>query len=298
MLRPGTEDPKSFVAYELVVKQLSGSTLTTRASGADILRNPATTDFLYNLIYLNDTSSTVQLRSTLGVTGMLLFPMKSGSAFLTDFPTVLPSTASSTAGALAPNVLTYSAVPAGYYGVRFPFAATVGSASYQSRPYGCPVTKAYDTLSRGAFDPCAGTMLFAGPINLHQAYVIQAHGCGPTQFFNGTCNNVDPAKKCNTFNALSGDCTTCPSTKFTLASGVCVIPPTCSSGSTLVGVVCVSDLCATSNADGTCASCKSVLNEVKADGSCGLKTCTAPKVLNQTTGNCDAAPNNCDPGYF
>ena len=138
----------------------------------------------------------------------------------------------------------------------------------------------------------------AGTINSHQAYVIQAHGCGTGQFFNGTCNNVDPAKNCNTFNALSGDCTTCPSTKYTLASGSCVIPPTCSSGSTLVGVVCVSDLCATSNADGTCASCKSVLNEVKADGSCGLKVCTSPQVLNQTSGNCDAAPNNCQPGYF
>ena len=161
MLRPGTDDPKSFVAYELMAKKLSGSTFSTLASGADILRNPATTDFLYNLIYLNDTS-TVQLRSTLGVTGMLLFPMKADSAFLTDFPTTLAGTPSSTAGAPAPNILTYSALPAGYYGVRFPFSAS-GSASYQSRTYGCPVTKAFDSASRGAFDPCAGTMVYTAP---------------------------------------------------------------------------------------------------------------------------------------
>ena len=162
MLRPGTDDPKSFVAYELVAKKLLGSTFSTLASGADILRNPATTDFLYNLIYLNDTSSTIELRSTLGVTGMLLFPMKAGSAFLTDFPTTLAGTPSSTAGAPAPNILTYSALPAGYYGVRLPFSAS-GSASYQSRSYGGPVTKTLDSASRGAFDPCAGTMVYTAP---------------------------------------------------------------------------------------------------------------------------------------
>ena len=41
-----------------------------------------------------------------------------------------------------------------------------------------------------------------------------------------------------------------------------------------------------------------VLNEVKPDGSCGLKTCPSPAVLNQTSGNCDAPLSNCEPGFF
>ena len=54
-----------------------------------------------------------------------------------------------------------------------------------------------------------------------------------------------------------------------------------------------------SDAKGRCISCKSVLNEVKSDGSCGLKSCVAPDILNQKTGNCDKPPtDNCDPGYF
>ena len=97
------------------------------------------------------------------MTGMLLFPMKAGSAFLTDFPSILAPVATRTQGSPVDNVLTYSALPAGYYGVKFPFSATAGSASYQSRPYGCPVTKAFDTASRGAFDSCSGTMVSTAP---------------------------------------------------------------------------------------------------------------------------------------
>ena len=169
--------------------------------------------------------------------------------------------------------------------------------SYQSNFYDCPYSSLVSDI-RGAFDPCMGQdfMIIVAdaihPINLHQQYVLQAHGCGPTQFFNGTCNNVNPAKNCNTFNALSGDCTTCPNQKYTLASGICSMPPTCSTGSTLKGTVCVSDLCQASNADGSCSSCKSVVNEVKADGSCGLKACNSPLTLNTATGNCDVPPRH------
>jgi hypothetical protein len=52
LIRSGTDDPKSLVVYEITAKKLSGTTFTTVATGADILRNP-TTDYLYNLIYLN-----------------------------------------------------------------------------------------------------------------------------------------------------------------------------------------------------------------------------------------------------
>ena len=66
-----------------------------------------------------------------------------------------------------------------------------------------------------------------------------------------------------------------------------------------MGAVCVSVLCKTSDARGLCTSCKSVLNEVKSDGSCGLKNCVAPETLNQNTGNCDKpSEENCNPGYF
>ena len=138
----------------------------------------------------------------------------------------------------------------------------------------------------------------SGKINLHQAYIIQAYGCGPTQFFNGTCNNVDPARNCNTFNALSGSCMTCPNSNYNLSAGWCRIPPSCPTGSTAVGFVCVSDLCQTSTSAGKCATCKSVLNEVKADGSCGLKTCPSPQTLNTTSGACDKSQSKCGKGYF
>ena len=148
-------------------------------------------------------------------------------------------------------------------------------------------------------DPMPFPSSAIAPITLHQQYVLQAHGCGTTQYFDGTtCQNVDPAKNCGTHNSLSGDCTSCPSTKYTLSSGSCVLPPTCSTGSTLKGTVCVSDLCQASNADGSCSSCKSVANEVKADGSCGLKTCNSPLTLNTATGNCDVPPSNCPTGFF
>ena len=297
MLRPGTEGVRSFVAYEIVAKKLTGSTFSTLATGADILRNPTTTDYLYNLIYLSATS-TIEIRNTLSIENIELFQMRDSSTFLTDLPNMVSGVTSRTTGALVDNVITYSNLPAGFYGVRFIYFTTSGSASFQSHSYGCPVNKAYDISSRCAFDPCTGTMLFTGKTNLHQAYVIKAHGCGTTQFYNGSCHNVDPARKCNTFNALSGDCTTCPNTKFSLILGWCVIPQNCSEGSTLQGVVCVSNLCKESNAKGLCTSCKSVLNEVKADGSCRPKSCASPLTINSKTGNCDKPSHSCDPGYF
>ena len=124
------------------------------------------------------------------------------------------------------------------------------------------------------------------PTNLHQAYVTQALECGTNQFFNGTCNDMDPSKNCNTFNPLGGECQTCPNSSYILTGGRCVLPGTCSTGFTLQNYVCVSDLCASANADGSCSSCKSATNEVKADGSCGLKICTSPLILNISSGIC------------
>ena len=301
-------DIDSFRVYELTVnkRNITTNVASTVLQATDILRNgPAvsTTDNLFNLIYL-EKISTISIRNTAMnlATDIMLFEMDSTFFLNTTYTDITDATIRS----VIDDGYTYTNLKAGWYGVQFKYVGTLatdtplGSASFQSNAYTCPYDPAFKDV-RCAFNPCTGSTVVGaagGPINVHQQYIIQAHGCGLTQFFNGTCNNVDPAKNCNTFNALSGDCTSCPSTKYNLTSGSCVIPPTCSSGSTLVGVVCVSDLCATSNADGTCATCKSVLNEVKADGSCGAKTCTAPKVLNQTTGNCDAAPNNCDPGYF
>ena len=100
----------------------------------------------------------------------------------------------------------YPGLAPGWYGVRFvsTVGGDTGSASFQSYPYQCPYTAGYVDI-RADFNPCLGTMPLPGAkTNLHQTYVMQAHGCGQHQFYNGTCNNVDPAKKCNTFNALSG----------------------------------------------------------------------------------------------
>ena len=137
------------------------------------------------------------------------------------------------------------------------------------------------------------------PINLHQQNNIGGHSCNPTnQWWNGTnCNTVDPAKNCNTFDSRSGDCLSCKGSVLP-TNGACPSSSTCAAGSSLVGLVCVSDLCATSNADGTCATCKSVVNEVKADGSCDLKSCVVPLILNQVTGDCDVPPNSCPDGKF
>ena len=135
--------------------------------------------------------------------------METTNFLLNNNPVVLKTgTASSTIA------LQYT-LPAGYYGLGFKYDTTpvVASVSFQSNSYACPYTSGVNDI-RGDFDPCTGSIISNAPANLHQAYVIQAHGCSPTQFFNGTCNNVDPAKKCNTFNALSGDCTTCYSTKY------------------------------------------------------------------------------------
>ena len=222
--------------------------------------------------------------------------METTNFLLNNNPVVLKT---GTAPGSSTTALQFANLPAGYYGLAFKYETTpvVASVSFQSNPYACPYTSGVNDI-RGDFDPCTGSIISNAPKNQHQAYVIQAHGCGPMQFFNGTCNNVDPAKQCNTFNALSGDCTTCYNTKYSLVSGSCVILPTCPSGSALVGAVCVSDLCKDSNAQGLCTSCKSVLNEVKADGTCGLKTCASPAVLNSTTGNCDTLPSNCQPGFY
>ena len=62
------------MAYEIVAKKLAGSTFSTLAT-ADILRNLITC-YLYNIIYLSAYASFLELRSTLGVSNMLLFPMR------------------------------------------------------------------------------------------------------------------------------------------------------------------------------------------------------------------------------
>ena len=41
------------------------------------------------------------------------------------------------------------------------------------------------------------------------------------------CKNVDPARNCNTWNPLGGECQTCPTEQHVLTGGSCVIPPTC-----------------------------------------------------------------------
>ena len=229
--------------------------------------------------------------------------MKDTNFLHTNFP-VIPQTSvgPTDASITLKTFAVYAGLAPGWYGVRFtyPMDGTFGSASYQSYSYQCPYTLGIDDF-RGAFDPCSGAMPPAGDwINLHQQVAIQAHGCNPTnQWFNGTnCLEVDPTKNCNTFGPRTGDCQTCPDQSYTLSGGRCVIPPTCSADQTLVGVVCVSNLCATSNADGTCASCTSPANEVKSDGSCELKVCTPPLILNINTGTCDVPPSNCPTGFF
>ena len=96
VVRPGTDDANSFVIYELRIFKSTGAEILKEV---DIVRNPTTTDFLYNLIYLN-TTSTIRLWNTLGVNNVLLFPMKSTNFLQTDVPAAITSTSTGPADAL------------------------------------------------------------------------------------------------------------------------------------------------------------------------------------------------------
>ena len=63
------------------------------------------------------------------------------------------------------------------------------------------------------------------------------------------------------------------------------------------GGSCESEKCASKNSDGSCASCKSILEEVKPDGSCNLKACAPDKNINKATGKC-VSKNDCPLGQF
>ena len=152
----------------------------------DILRNPLATDFLYNLIYLNQTS-TITLWNTLGADQTALFAMKSTNFLQTVFPVITPTSTGPTDVSITLKTFSvYTGLAAGWYGVRFSYTpgGSAASASFQSYPYACPYTSGV-TDPRGAFDPCSSTMAPAGdPTNLHQVKVIRGHGCNPaTQYF-------------------------------------------------------------------------------------------------------------------
>ena len=196
--------------------------------------SPTTTDKLFNLIYLKDPSS-ITMKNTIPSSVINLYAMGDDSEFI-KFVDGIPITTGRVATADSLGY-TYSNLAAGWYGAEFFYdgiSGPLGSIFFQSNTYACPYNAAYNDF-RGAFDPCMGqeTMVFpvkpssggsSSPINIHQLYIMQAYRCTSNQFFNGSCHNMDLSKNCNTFNALSGDCTTCPSTKYTLTSGACITP--------------------------------------------------------------------------
>ena len=199
--------------------------------------NPSTTDKLFNLINLKDPNS-ITVKNTIPNSVINLYAMGEGSEFI-KFVDGIPITTGQIATSDSLGY-TYSNLAAGWYGVEFLYDGTggsMGSAYFQSNTYACPYDSAYYDI-RGAFDPCKGqeTMVFpektssgvSPPINIHQVYIMQSHWCQPNQFFNDSCNPMDPNKNCNTFNALSGDCTSCPGTQYSLTSGSCIIPKICS----------------------------------------------------------------------
>ena len=227
-------DVEAFRIYELLVESLETDPSTILTQSTDILRNemnPSATDKLFNLIYLKDPSS-ITVKNTIPSSVINLYAMGEDSEFIKFVDGISITTGRV---ATADNLgYTFSNLAAGWYGAEFIYDGTggsLGSIFFQSNTYACPYNAAYSDF-RGAFDPCKGqeTMVFpasrgsSSPINLHQLYIMQSHRCTSNQFFNGSCNNMDPSKNCNTFNALSGDCTTCPSTKYSLYSGACVIP--------------------------------------------------------------------------
>jgi len=137
------------------------------------------------------------------------------------------------------------------------------------------------------------------PVNLHQQEALKAHVCvDRTYYFEGSCYPVSDG--CNSFDPLSGRCSTCAIAGQTVqANGMCGSPSltvTCATGTSLVGSVCVSDSCDASNPDGSCASCKSLAEQVQS-GSCVPKTCPTGQTLDSATGNCNPI-NNCPQGQF
>ena len=140
----------------------------------------------------------------------------------------------------------------------------------------------------GVFAGCTPNPSISGNlINVHAAYAIQAHACGTRQFFNGSCQNV--AASCNTFDPLSGWCTSCADTSITPSSGVCASPSTaltCPTGQHQVGTACIPDTCSAANSAGQCTACISVLYQV-VSGACTKKTCGSGFTLNSQTGVCE-----------
>ena len=133
-----TLDPASFVIYELTVQVTSGSSLTnvpSIVSATDIIRNPVANDYLYNLIYLSQTS-TIKLWNTFGNDRVAIFSMKASNFLQTNFP-VITRSAEGPVNQVPKIYAEYSNLAAGWYGVRFtyPFDGTYGSASFQSSPY-------------------------------------------------------------------------------------------------------------------------------------------------------------------
>ena len=157
-------------------------------------------------------------------------------------------------------------------------------STFTSDPYPCPPYSGDFSDYQNVFIACTPKPI---PLaNAHQENAIKAHLCGKNQFYaNSMCQDVDPAKNCNTFNPLGGECQTCFNSRWTLTNGVC-IPP----GQSVAAAVALPQNCASVDSTGACTSCISLLYRVDvASGSCILKTCPSGEVLDINSGNCVAS---------
>ena len=142
--------------------------------------------------------------------------------------------------------------------------------SFQSDPYPCFHSPSFRDINE-IFKPC----YFTTKTNLHQQTALLAHRCGPRQFYNGSCHNIDQA--CNTFNPRADWCYTCKNTSIQAIDGKCrpPLPPAAPS---------LPEHCLEGDSSG-CRSCSSPIYEV-VDGACALKACPPGSVLDAATGGC------------
>lgn len=181
----------------------------------------------------------------------------------------------------------YKYLAPGWSGTNGDLNATI---TYTTDPYVCPFASTYIDYY-GTFSGCSSAA------SSHQAYTIQAHQCGIRQFFNGTCNNVDPS--CNTFDPLTGNCFTCLDPTQTVVQGACVTaaaavtPPTCAPGQTLFNnAICIPETCSAADATGACTACVNtafVLN----NGACNPVNCGTGLYFSVALGQCTFLPAQC-----
>ena len=91
------------------------------------------------------------------------------------------------------NPVTAQNYVAGYYRIHYQGNENTGTyvSKFYTDDYFCPYPSGFHDVY-GVFAGCTANPSVSGElINLHAQYVIQAHGCGVRQYFDGTCKNVD-----------------------------------------------------------------------------------------------------------